>query len=248
MTYYIHILIQVNLYMQKIAESAIVVFSGGQDSTTCLVWALKKFKNVIAMTFNYKQRHQIEIESATKIIELINSKSLKEFQEVGKIEHEIVDISFISNLIESAMIQDNEITYNKETGLPTTFVPGRNILFLTIAAAFAYQKKIKHLITGVCQTDFSGYPDCRDATIKSLQATLKLGMQYDIIIHTPLMWRTKAQTILMMKKLGGLELYKLTHTCYKGERPACGQCFACELRLNGFKEAGIEDPLEYKKS
>jgi len=103
------------------------------------------------------------------------------------------------------------------------------------------------LIAGVCQTDYSGYPDCRDSTIKSLQATLKLGMEYDIIIHTPLMWKTKAETIKLMEKLGGLELYKYTHTCYKGERPACGACPACELRLKGFEEASIKDPLEYKK-
>jgi len=144
------------------------------------------------------------------------------------------------------MIQDLDIEYDDEKNLPTTFVPGRNILFLTIAAAYAYQKRIKHIITGVCQTDYSGYPDCRDATIKSLQATLKLGLEYDIIIHTPLMWKTKAETIKMMQKLGGLELYKYTHTCYKGERPACGECPACELRLKGFKEVGLVDPLEYK--
>ena len=144
------------------------------------------------------------------------------------------------------MIQDLEINYDEDTGLPTTFVPGRNILFLTIAAGYAYQKKIKHIVAGVCQTDYSGYPDCRDATIKSLQDTLKLGLDYDITIHTPLMFKTKAESIKLMQELGGFDLFKYTHTCYKGERPACGECFACELRLNGFKKAGLKDPIEYK--
>lgn len=235
--------------MPKINASALVIFSGGQDSTTCLVWALKKFKNISAITFNYNQRHQIEIESAKKIIKLLNSN--KEItsnikKDFSQIEHKIVEVSFLSNLLKTAMIQDIEITYDSETKLPTTFVPGRNILFLTIAAAYAYQHKINHLITGVCQTDYSGYPDCRDTTIKSLQATLKLGLDYEVFIHTPLMWKNKAETIKMMQELGGFELYKYTHTCYKGERPACGECFACELRLNAFKELGLEDPLEYK--
>ena len=235
--------------MQKIDHQALVIFSGGQDSTTCLIWALKKFKKVSAITFNYKQRHQVEIDCAKKIIDIINSKKkiqMDWFKDNNKIDHIIMDISFLSNLLQTAMIQDLEIKHDLDTNLPTTFVPGRNILFLTIAAAYAYQQKIKHLIAGVCQTDYSGYPDCRDATIKSLQATLKLGLEYDIIIHTPLMWKTKAETIKLMQKLGGINLYKYTHTCYKGESPACGECPACELRLKGFEEVGIEDPLEYK--
>ncbi len=232
-------------------KQALVVFSGGQDSTTCLIWALKRFGKVSALTFNYDQRHRIEIDRAKEIIELLNSRKEGYFKGLEKgetIDHQIVDISFLSNVLQTAMIQDAVIERNEETGLPSTFVPGRNILFLTIAAAIAYQKKIRHVITGVCQTDFSGYPDCRDATIKSLQATLRLGLDYDLIIHTPLMWKTKAETIKMMEKMGGLGLFKHTHTCYKGERPACGECPACELRLKGFKEAGMEDPLEYKKN
>lgn len=228
--------------------SAIVVFSGGQDSTTCLLWALKRFEEIIVLTFNYDQRHQVEIECAKKLINILNSKQKHRIQWLGENyikEHKIIPISFLSTLLQTAMIQETDIIYDDETDLPTTFVPGRNILFLTIAAAYAYQHKIRHLITGVCQTDYSGYPDCRDATIKSLQATLHLGMDYDIIIHTPLMWKSKAETIKMMEKLGGIELYKYTHTCYKGQRPACGECFACQLRLKGFKEAGREDPLEY---
>ena len=230
-------------------RSSLVIFSGGQDSTTCLLWALKEFKNVSAMTFNYKQRHKVEIEFAEKIVETLNSKDSHNigWLEDNQIqEHKIVDMDFFSNYLQTAMIQDTEITHNEETGLPTTNVPARNLFFLTAAAAYAYQQDIRNLVAGVCQTDYSGYPDCRDATIKSLQATLNLGMDYDIIIHTPLMWKTKAETIELMENLGGLQLYKYTHTCYKGERPACGECFACQLRLKGFKEVGIEDPLEYK--
>ena len=235
--------------MKLLTEPAIVVFSGGQDSTTCLVWALKKFKEVKAITFDYKQRHKIEIECAKEIIKLINSKnevSIDWLKQKSQIEHIIIDISFLSDMLRTAMIQDLEIKYNNKTGLPTTFVPGRNILFLTLTAAYAYQKNIRHIVIGVSQTDYSGYPDCREATIISLQHTLKLGLEYDIKIHTPLMWKNKSETIKMMQELGGLELYKYTHTCYKGERPACGTCFACELRLAGFKEAGLKDPLEYK--
>jgi len=235
--------------MQKINKKALVIFSGGQDSTTCLVWALKKFKKISAITFNYKQRHSIEIECAKNIIKILNSKKevmIDWIYDKPIIEHLIVDISFLSNFLQTAMIQNLEIEYDEETGLPTTFVPGRNILFLTVAAGYAYQQKIRHIVAGVCQTDYSGYPDCRDATIKSLQATLRLGLDYDLIIHTPLMWKSKAEIIRLMQKLGGFELYKYTHTCYNGERPACGECFACELRLAGFKMVGIKDPLEYK--
>ncbi len=235
--------------MDKLKEPALVIFSGGQDSTTCLVWGLKKFNQVSAITFNYKQRHIIEVECAKKIIKILNSDDklhINWLKKKAKIDHTIVDISFLSELLQTAMIQDLEINYDEDTGLPTTFVPGRNILFLTIAAGYAYQKKIKHIVAGVCQTDYSGYPDCRDATIKSLQATLKLGLDYNISIHTPLMFKTKADSIKLMQELGGFDLFKYTHTCYKGERPACGECFACELRLNGFKKAGLKDPIEYK--
>jgi len=231
-------------------DCAIVIFSGGQDSTTCLLWALRNFGQIQAISFNYKQRHNIELECAKNIIELINSGNFIPQNSKSKeihIDHIIIDISFLSEILQTSIIQDSEIQIDETSGLPTTFVPGRNILFITIAAAYAYQHKIRHIVAGVCQVDYSGYPDCRDATIKSLQATLKLGMEYDIIIHTPLMRKTKAETIKLMQKLGGLELYKYTHTCYKGERPACGECPACELRLKGFKEAGLEDPLEYKK-
>ncbi|MGV9206080.1 MAG: 7-cyano-7-deazaguanine synthase QueC, partial [Promethearchaeia archaeon] len=227
--------------IHKIAEPALVVFSGGQDSTTCLIWALRKFDYVTVFTFDYKQRHQAEIDCAKNIVQLLQENREVDLDLLADdkiVEHKIVEISFLSELLETAMIQDLEIGTDAESGLPTTFVPGRNLLFLTIAASYAYQKEIKHLVTGVCQTDFSGYPDCRDSTVKSLQATLSLGLDYDVVIHTPLMWLSKADTVKMMDELGDIELLKYTHTCYKGERPACGECPACKLRLKGFKEAG----------
>ena len=235
--------------MVKFNENAVIIFSGGQDSTTCLLWAIKTFKQVSAVTFNYNQRHSLEIESAKTIITKLNSRddiTIDWMEQKPSISHDIIDVSFLSDALESAMIQASEIGEDEETGLPTTFVPGRNILFLTIAAAIAYQRKIKHLVAGVCQTDFSGYPDCRDVTIKSLQATLSLGLDRDVVIHTPLMWKSKADTVRMMQDMEGIELLKYTHTCYEGMRPACGKCPACKLRLKGFKEAGIQDPLEYE--
>ncbi|MFO8017351.1 MAG: 7-cyano-7-deazaguanine synthase QueC [Promethearchaeia archaeon] len=235
--------------IKKIAEPALVVFSGGQDSTTCLIWALRKFEEVTAISFKYNQRHEVELKWAKKIVQALreNKKIKMNWLNGNKIvEHKIVKIPFISNLLETAMIQEDEITTNAETGLPTTFVPGRNILFLTIAASWAYQKHIDNLVTGVGQTDFSGYPDCRNSTMKSLQNTLTLGLERGMMIHTPLMRKTKADTVRMMDELGDIELFKYTHTCYRGERPACGECPACKLRLKGFQEAGIEDPLEYE--
>jgi 7-cyano-7-deazaguanine synthase len=138
---------------------------------------------------------------------------------------------------------DVENGTDAQTGLPNTFVPGRNLIFLTYAAAYAYQRKIDHLVTGVAQTDYSGYPDCREATISSLQQSLRLGMESDVTIHTPLMHLSKKETVLLARDLGALPAMALTHTCYNGERPPCGTCAACELRAKGFAEAGIDDPL-----
>ncbi len=235
--------------VSKQNSSSLVIFSGGQDSTTCLLWALKRFDKITTITFNYKQRHQAEIGCAQKIIDLLNSSyrdKLKWLKDKPEIEHMVIDISFLSNILSSSMIQELEMKLDTNTNLPSTFVPGRNILFLTIAAAIAYQKQIKHIVIGVCQTDFSGYPDCRDVTIKSVQVALRLGLDYDVIIHTPLMWRTKAETIKLMLEVGDIEILEFTHTCYSGERPACGVCDSCKLRIKGFREVGIEDPLKYK--
>lgn len=214
---------------------AIVLFSGGQDSTTCLAQACADFPNqVLALGFNYGQRHKIELEQAQKIANLAD------------IPFKIIDATFISSLAPNALIDKNIIITQNAGELPSTFVPGRNLFFLSIASVIARQVEASYLYTGVCQTDFSGYPDCRDEFIKSAEKTINLAMETNLEIRTPLMWLTKAETILKMKELGKLDWYKETHTCYEGLRPACGTCPACLLRLKGFHEAGINDLLEYK--
>jgi 7-cyano-7-deazaguanine synthase len=216
-------------------ERALVVFSGGQDSTTCLHWAFKKFSqaNVIAVSFDYGQRHSIEL-SAAKEICLLTA-----------IEQIILPINTFASLGGNALTDDIDVNNENAptTDLPNTFVPGRNLIFLSFAAALAYQHGIKHLVTGVAETDYSGYPDCRESTIESLQQTLNLGMEYDITIHTPLMFLSKKQTVEMAQKLGAMKSLSYSHTCYNGERPGCGKCSACMLRAKGFAQAGIKDPL-----
>jgi len=213
---------------------AIILHSGGQDSTTCLVWALKKFDYVEVISFDYGQRHKIELKAAKKIANKLN------------VPHKTIKLPLIKELTKNALTDDSINVKGKDKqGLPSTFVEGRNHIFLSVAAIYAKQKGIPNLVTGVCQTDFSGYPDCRDDFIKSLQKTLNLAMEYPFKILTPLMHLTKAETVQLMEKLGGLDLLQYTHTCYEGGRPACGKCPACKLRLKGFKEAGIQDPLPY---
>lgn len=215
-------------------KKALVVFSGGQDSTTCLAWAIKKFDQVHALTFDYGQRHKAELKAAKKIAKLTNTP-LK-----------IYKTDLFKKLTENSLINHKEkITAGNKSTLPSTFVDGRNHIFLSIAAIYAKQLNIQNIITGVCQTDYSGYPDCRDEFIKSLAKTLSLAMDYKFKIHTPLMWLTKAETVIMMQKLNQLPLLSHSHTCYEGQRPACGKCPACKLRLKGFKDAGIKDPLKY---
>lgn len=217
--------------------TALVLLSGGQDSTTCLAWALKNFTMVKTLSFDYNQRHKIELECASNLAKKLN------------LEHKILHINTFQELGANALTHQEiavktEIT-NNNSQLPNTFVPGRNIIFLSYAAAYAYSANIHHLVTGVCQTDYSGYPDCRDETIQSLEKTLNLGMDYSIKIHTPLMHLSKGQTIELIKQLGHFELLKDSHTCYQGQRPACGKCPSCLLRLKGFSEANETDPLEY---
>ena len=159
--------------------------------------------------------------------------------------HQLIDTTFIASLTSSAMVQSNQEIVQKENEWPSTFLPGRNALFLTIAASIAYEKGISVLYTGVCQTDYSGYPDCREGFIQSQQQTINLAMDTDIVIETPLMNLTKAETVQRMASLGKLDWYADTHTCYKGQRPACGTCPSCKLRLKGFAKAGIKDPLAY---
>ncbi|MBT8108629.1 MAG: 7-cyano-7-deazaguanine synthase QueC [Gammaproteobacteria bacterium] len=217
-------------------DKALVVLSGGQDSTTCLYWAVDRFgvDAVDTLTFDYGQRHRIELECASRVAELAGVSNTR------------LPIDTFSALGGDALT-DTAIPVQAgvevDAGLPNTFVPGRNLVFLTFAAAYAWQRGIGHLVTGVAQTDYSGYPDCREDTIAALQEALRLGMESDIEIHTPLMHLSKKETIEMARELGALPAMAHTHTCYKGRRPPCGACPACELRAKGFAEAGIEDPL-----
>lgn len=218
------------------AQKAVVVLSGGQDSTTCLYWAINKFglDNVSSLTFDYGQRHRIELECA------------KSVAEVAGVPNTRLTIDTFRQLGGSALT-DDEIDVQAEldpsTNLPNTFVPGRNLIFLTYAAAFAYKRGANHLVTGVAQTDYSGYPDCREETIKALESALRLGMEFDVEIYTPLMHKSKKETVQMAADLGALEAMAFTHTCYNGKQPPCGDCPACQLRAKGFEEAGIDDPL-----
>jgi 7-cyano-7-deazaguanine synthase len=212
-------------------EKAVVVFSGGQDSTTCLFWAMQQFKEVEAVTFNYNQRHKLELDVASNICKELN------------IPHTILDMSLLNQLAPNALTRsDIEITQD-EGELPSTFVDGRNLLFLSFAAVLAKQKGARHLITGVCETDFSGYPDCRDVFIKSLNVTLNLSMDYSFVIHTPLMWLDKAETWKMADDLNAFEFVRTkTLTCYNGIiADGCGECPACKLR-----RAGLERYLEMR--
>ena len=207
-------------------NKAIVVFSGGQDSTTCLFYAKKHFKDVTLVTFNYGQRHDTEIEVAKKIAQEQN------------VEHHILDMSLLSQLTPNALTQHDLKIEDTEDGIPNTFVPARNLLFLSFAGALAYQIKAKHIITGVCETDFSGYPDCRDSFIKSMNVTLNLSMDRDFVIHTPLMWLDKAQTWELADNLGVLNyIRENTLTCYNGIiGDGCGECPACQLRSRGLEK------------
>ncbi|NKB36048.1 MAG: 7-cyano-7-deazaguanine synthase QueC [Gammaproteobacteria bacterium] len=216
-------------------RKALLVFSGGQDSTTCLYWALNEYgsDNVIALTFDYGQRHRIELQCAEKIASLAGVK------------HTILPIDTLSVLGGNALTDKIEIESeaDSETGLPNTFVPGRNLIFLTYAAAFAYQRGIRNIVTGVAQTDYSGYPDCREETMQALQQAINLGMESDVTIHTPLMHLSKKETVELANSLGAMEAMGYSHTCYEGAQPPCGACPACVLRARGFQEAAIDDPL-----
>lgn len=219
-------------------NNAMVLLSGGQDSTTSLFWAKKKFGGVETVSFDYGQRHRVELKSAAKIARLAGVKNsvivIREFESIKN-----------SALLDAKAAVSKKHRLNKN--LPATFVPGRNILFLTAAAAFAYTKKISNLVIGVSQVDYSGYPDCRGEFIRSMEKSLSLGMEYPVRIHTPLINLDKKGTVLLAKKLGALDMMKHTHTCYEGKNPPCGKCPACILREKGFKGAGIEDPLNKAK-
>lgn len=219
-------------------SKALVVLSGGQDSTTCLYYALREFNQVRALSFDYGQRHgPAELQAAVKVAQradvALDTLKLDVLKQIGG--NALTGVEAVSH----APVE--------KTGLPNTFVPGRNLLFLTAAAAFALKHDITDIVTGVCETDYSGYPDCRRNTVDALTLALRLGMDNQhITIHTPLMYMNKAQTVQLMESWGQLNALADTHTCYNGSVPPCGQCPACELRAKGFEEAGVNDPLLLK--
>ncbi|MGZ3238224.1 MAG: 7-cyano-7-deazaguanine synthase QueC [Burkholderiaceae bacterium] len=228
----------------KNSHSALVLFSGGQDSTTCLAWALSRYAKVETIGFDYGQRHAIELTVRPTLLQKLRAMSPEWNAKLG--DDHMIDLSLLGKISDTALTQNVEIAM-QENGLPNTFVPGRNLLFMTVAATVAYRRGLDVLVGGMCETDFSGYPDCRDDTMKSLQTTLNLGMATDIKIETPLMWIDKAATWKMARTLGGAALVDLiredTHTCYLGERGAlhawgygCGTCPACTLRARGYEQ------------
>jgi len=213
-------------------KKAVIIFSGGQDSTTCLYWANNHFDDIEAITFNYGQKHSIELECSKKICEKNNIKQT------------IIDISFLNTIIESALTSNGNVNKLNSKGLPDSFVPNRNQLFITLAHSYAQKINAVALITGTCETDFSGYPDCRRIFIDSIEDTSNLGSQSDIKILTPLMYLNKAETFELADKLGCLnEVINESHTCYNGDREhlhewgyGCDNCPACELRKKGYNE------------
>jgi 7-cyano-7-deazaguanine synthase len=222
--------------MKTASDKALVLLSGGQDSTTCLYWAIDKFgrQNVAAISFDYGQRHRIELDCA------------KAIAKAAGIPHTILPIDTFSALGGDALTEpgiDVKPGVDETSGLPNTFVPGRNLIFVTYAAAHAWRHDIGNIVIGVAQTDYSGYPDCREETIEALQQAIRLGMESQVEIHAPLMHLSKAETVELARDLDALDAMALTHTCYKGMRPPCGTCAACKLRAKGFAEAGIDDPL-----
>jgi len=217
-------------------DKALVVLSGGQDSTTCLYWAICRFGKgaVSSVTFDYGQRHRVELDAA------------REVSAQAGVSNVVLPINTFEALGGNALTDPAVAVPRTVAGgesLPVTFVPGRNLIFLTFAAAYAWQHDIQHLVTGVAQTDYSGYPDCRGETIEALEKTLRLGLERQISLHTPLMNLSKKETVLLAQKLGAIGAMALTHSCYNGRRPPCGECAACILRARGFAEAGIADPL-----
>jgi 7-cyano-7-deazaguanine synthase len=222
-------------------SGALVLFSGGQDSATCLAWALDRYDRVETIGFDYGQRHRVELEARLEFRAALQAAFPKWSDKLG--EDQVLDLSVLGQVSETALTRDVAIAATA-SGLPNTFVPGRNILFLTLAAAVAYRRGLKHVVTGVCETDYSGYPDCRDDTIKALQVALNLGMESRFVLETPLMQIDKAATWALARTLGGDRLIDLitehTHTCYNGDRSkraawgyGCGACPACELRAQG---------------
>ncbi len=225
------------------SNAALVLFSGGQDSATCLAWALARYERVETLGFDYGQRHAIELAVRPQLLAAMRDLDPLWQQRLG--DDHLLDLSVLGGISDTALTSETEIAM-QANGLPNTFVPGRNLLFLTLAAALAYRRGIGVLVGGMCETDYSGYPDCRHDTLQALQSALQLGMATELAIETPLMWLDKAATWQLAQDLGGEPLVELirsgTHTCYLGERGmlhdwghGCGRCPACELRARGYE-------------
>ena len=225
-------------------QKALVLFSGGQDSTVCLAWALDRYAHVETVAFDYAQRHSVELSCRLRILTKIKEISSSWGERLG--EDNLIDLSVLSDISVSALTSGQNIS-ESNSDLPNTFVPGRNIIFFSLAAAIAYRKNTKFLVGGMCETDFSGYPDCRDDSIKAMQIALSLGMDKKLVIETPLMWMDKAGTWALAKEIGGDHLVELileeSHSCYAGDRTirhpwgyGCGGCPACILRKAGYEK------------
>jgi 7-cyano-7-deazaguanine synthase len=223
-------------------DGALVLFSGGQDSTVCLAWALQRFARVETIGFDYGQRHAVELLVRPRLREKLAALRPKWADRLG--EDHVLKLDALGAISDTALTRETTIEMGA-SGLPTTFVPGRNLAFLTFAGALAYRRGLRHLVAGMCETDYSGYPDCRDDTIKAMQVALGLGMDRRFVIHTPLMWIDKASTFALAEDIGGTEFLDLvieeTHSCYLGDRAhrhgwgyGCGECPACQLRAEGF--------------
>lgn len=232
------------------SRHALVLFSGGQDSATCLAWALQHYARVETIGFDYGQRHRVELQARLQVLQAMRGQFPGWHEKLG--DDHVLDVNVLGQISETSLTRDTAFAM-EASGLPNTFVPGRNLLFLTLAAALAYRRGMDVLVTGVCETDFSGYPDCRDDTMKAMQLALSLGMDRRLLVDTPLMWLDKAQTWQLAHDLGtatgtpdgGSHFVELviehSHTCYMGDRThrhrwgyGCGQCPACELRANGY--------------
>lgn len=228
----------------SLPHRALVLFSGGQDSTTCLAWALSRYAHVETIGFDYGQRHSVELTVRPHVLDKIRELHPEWANKLGQ-DH-MIDLSFLGQISDTALTSNAEIAMQKD-GLPNTFVPGRNLIFMQVASTIAYRRDLDILVGGMCETDFSGYPDCRDDTMKALQVVLNLGMNTHLTIETPLMWIDKAATWQLAEEVGGKDLVDMirteTHTCYMGERSelhewgyGCGHCPACELRAHGYQE------------
>ncbi|WP_298933370.1 7-cyano-7-deazaguanine synthase QueC [uncultured Ramlibacter sp.] len=229
-------------------HKALVLFSGGQDSATCLAWALDRYDHVETIGFDYGQRHRVELDCRQRVFEGLRNEFPHWAAKLGQ-DH-MLDLGLLGQISDTALTDEKAISF-AQGGLPNTFVPGRNLLFFTFAAAIAYRRGISVLVGGMCETDYSGYPDCRDDTLKALQVTLGLGLDQRFVIETPLMWIDKARTWQLTEQLGGTGLVELlrlqSHSCYLGDHSTlhawgygCGSCPACELRAKGW--AGYKSP------